>query len=146
MAIPHKLRLFSCFVNGDNYLGKVTSFTRPKLSRKVEDYQGGGMLGAVGVDLGLEAGALDSTIVFGGVIKALFSNTEQKLTARGCALRVNISLMAKASLSRWSCAGDLLNSTVETQNREKTRRKATPLNPPTTNSPLMISPLSKSIC
>lgn len=72
MAIPHKLRLFSCFVNGDNYLGKVTSFTRPKLSRKVEDYQGGGMLGAVGVDLGLEAGALDSTIVFGGVIKALF--------------------------------------------------------------------------
>ncbi|WP_427925600.1 phage major tail tube protein, partial [Stenotrophomonas maltophilia] len=50
MAIPHKLRLFSCFVNGDNYLGKVTSFTRPKLSRKVEDYQGGGMLGAVGVD------------------------------------------------------------------------------------------------
>ncbi|MFK8100494.1 phage tail protein, partial [Klebsiella pneumoniae] len=29
MAIPHKLRLFSCFVNGDNYLGKVTSFTRP---------------------------------------------------------------------------------------------------------------------
>ena len=72
MAIPHKLRLFSCFVNGDNYLGKVTSFTRPKLSRKIEDYQGGGMLGAVGVDLGLEAGALDSTIVFGGVIKALF--------------------------------------------------------------------------
>ena len=64
MAIPHKLRLFSCFVNGDNYLGKVTSFTRPKLSRKVEDYQGGGILG--------EAGALDSTIVFGGVIKALF--------------------------------------------------------------------------
>ena len=72
MAVPHKLRLFSCFVNGDNYLGKVTSFTRPKLSRKIEDYQGGGMLGAVGVDLGLEAGALDSTIVFGGVIKALF--------------------------------------------------------------------------
>ena len=64
MAVPHKLRLFSCFINGDNYLGKVTSFTRPKLSRKVEDYQGGGMLGAVGVDLGLDAGALDSTIVF----------------------------------------------------------------------------------
>lgn len=99
MAIPHKLRLFSCFVNGDNYLGKVTSFTRPKLSRKVEDYQGGGMLGAVGVDLGLEAGALDSTIVLAASLRLCFSNTEQKLTARGCALRVNISLMAKASLS-----------------------------------------------
>ena len=94
MAVPHKLRLFSCFVNSDNYLGKVTSFTRPKLSRKIEDYQGGGMLGAVGVDLGLPPLYLVVSS------KHCFSNTEQKLTARGCALRVNISLMAKASLSR----------------------------------------------
>lgn len=72
MAVPHKLRLFTCFVNGDNQIGKVTSFTRPKLSRKLEDYQGGGMIGAVGVDLGLDTGALDSSIEFGGVIKALF--------------------------------------------------------------------------
>ena len=72
MAVPHKLRLFTCFVNGDNQIGKVTSFTRPKLSRKLEDYRGGGMIGSVGADLGLDAGALDSSIEFGGVIKALF--------------------------------------------------------------------------
>lgn len=72
MAVPHILRLFTCFINGDNYIGKVTSFTRPKLSRKTEDFQGGGMIGAVAVDLGLEAGALDSTVEFGGVIRELF--------------------------------------------------------------------------
>ena len=135
MAIPHKLRLFSCFVNGDNYLGKVTSFTRPKLSRKVEDYQGGGMLGAVGVDLGLEAGALDSTIIFGGVIKALF--LEYGAEIDGTRLRF---------AGEYFTDGESQLVEVETQNRGKTRRKATPLNPPTTNSPLMISPLSKSIC
>ena len=72
MAVPHKLRLFSCFINGDNYLGKVTSFTRPKLSRKVEDYQGGGMLGAVGVDSALMLARWIPRLYFGGVIKALF--------------------------------------------------------------------------
>lgn len=146
MAIPHKLRLFSCFVNGDNYLGKVTSFTRPKLSRKVEDYQGGGMLGAVGVDLGLEAGALDSTIVFGGVIKALFLEYGAEIDGTRLRFAGEYFTDGESQLVEVSCAGDLLNSTVGTQNREKTRRKATPLNPPTTNSPLMISPLSKSIC
>lgn len=135
MAIPHKLRLFSCFVNGDNYLGKVTSFTRPKLSRKVEDYQGGGMLGAVGVDLGLEAGALDSTIVFGGVIKALFLEYGAEIDGTRLRFAGEYFTDGESQLVEWSCAGDLLNSTVEIQNREKTPRKATPLNPPTTNFP-----------
>ncbi|HDZ1101288.1 TPA: phage major tail tube protein, partial [Klebsiella pneumoniae] len=46
MAIPKKLRLFTLFVDGENYIGKVPSVTLPKLTRKTEDYQGGGMLGA----------------------------------------------------------------------------------------------------
>ncbi|HBW8107392.1 TPA: phage tail protein, partial [Klebsiella pneumoniae] len=48
MAIPKKLRLFTLFVDGENYIGKVPSVTLPKLTRKTEDYQGGGMLGAAG--------------------------------------------------------------------------------------------------
>ncbi|HBR1366670.1 TPA: phage major tail tube protein [Klebsiella pneumoniae] len=71
MAVPHKLRLFTLFVNGDNYIGKVTSFTRPKLTRKTEDFQGGGMMGSVAVDLGLDSGAMEATAEFGGVIKSL---------------------------------------------------------------------------
>jgi hypothetical protein len=71
MAIPKKLRLFTLFVNGTNYLGKIPSVTLPKLTRKIEDYQGAGMIGAVGVDLGLEAGALDTTIESGGIIEEM---------------------------------------------------------------------------
>lgn len=71
MAIPKKLRLFTLFVDGENYIGKVPSVTLPKLTRKTEDYQGGGMLGAAGVDLGLEAGALDASMIVGGVVEEL---------------------------------------------------------------------------
>ncbi|BCL02930.1 phage major tail tube protein [Escherichia coli] len=71
MAIPAKLRLFTCFVNGTNNIGKVTSVTLPKLTRKTEDYQGGGMIGSVAVDLGLDSGALDATMVVGGLVKEL---------------------------------------------------------------------------
>lgn len=74
MAVPHKLRLFTCFVNGTNYLGKVTSVTLPKLSRKTESFQGGGMIGAVAVDLGLGEGALDTTMVAGGLMQSLLLN------------------------------------------------------------------------
>ncbi|EFU3940433.1 hypothetical protein H3B54_001262 [Escherichia coli] len=71
MAIPAKLRLFTCFVNSVNNIGKVTSVTLPKLTRKTEDYQGGGMIGSVAVDLGLDSGALDATMVVGGLVQAL---------------------------------------------------------------------------
>lgn len=71
MAIPPKLRLFTCFVNSTNNIGKVTSITLPKLTRKTEDYQGGGMIGSVAVDLGLDGGALDSTMIIGGLVKEL---------------------------------------------------------------------------
>ncbi|WP_044784974.1 phage major tail tube protein, partial [Klebsiella pneumoniae] len=55
MAIPKKLRLFTVFVDGVNHIGKVPSVTLPKVTRKTEDYQGGGMLGSVAVDLGLDS-------------------------------------------------------------------------------------------
>jgi len=71
MAIPAKLRLFTCFVNSANNIGKVTSVTLPKLTRKTEDYQGGGMIGSVAVDLGLDSGALDATMVVGGLVQTL---------------------------------------------------------------------------
>ena len=71
MAIPKKLRLFTVFVDGVNHIGKVPSVTLPKVTRKTEDYQGGGMVGAVAVDLGLDSGALDASMVVGGVVEEL---------------------------------------------------------------------------
>lgn len=71
MAIPKKIRLFTLFVNGVNYIGKIPSVTLPKLTRKTEDFQGAGMLGAVAVDLGVDSGALDASMVVGGVVEEL---------------------------------------------------------------------------
>lgn len=71
MAIPKKLRLFTLFADGENYIGKVPSVTLPKITRKTEDYQGGGMIGAAAVDLGLDGGALDASMVVGGVVEEL---------------------------------------------------------------------------
>lgn len=71
MAIPKKLRLFTMFVDGDNYIGKIPSVTLPKITRKTEDYQGGGMIGSAAVDLGLDSGALDASMVVGGMVEEL---------------------------------------------------------------------------
>ncbi|EBH6133194.1 phage major tail tube protein [Salmonella enterica] len=66
MSVPHKIQFFTCFIDGENEIGKVTSLTLPKVTRKTENYRGGGMMGSVAVDLGLDDGALDATAVFGG--------------------------------------------------------------------------------
>ncbi|NYL79715.1 phage major tail tube protein, partial [Salmonella enterica] len=66
MSVPHKIQFFTCFIDVENEIGKVTSLTLPKVTRKTENYRGGGMMGSVAVDLGLDDGALDATAVFGG--------------------------------------------------------------------------------
>ncbi|KOR00970.1 phage major tail tube protein [Pluralibacter gergoviae] len=71
MAIPKKLRLFTMYVDGTNHIGKIPSITLPKITRKTEDFQGGGMLGAAAVDLGLDSGALDASMIVGGVVEEL---------------------------------------------------------------------------
>ncbi|EIA1255669.1 phage major tail tube protein, partial [Escherichia coli] len=53
MAVPKNLRVFTLFTDGVNQIGRVTGFTPPKLTRKTEAYRGGGMAGAVNIDLGL---------------------------------------------------------------------------------------------
>ncbi len=49
--------------------GRVPSVTLPKLTRKTEDYQGGGMVGSV-ADLGWIP-ALDASMIVGGVVEEL---------------------------------------------------------------------------
>ena len=61
MAMPRKLKNFNVFYNGDNYIGRAAEVELPKLTRKTEDYQGGGMSGPVKVDLGLEGLEINHT-------------------------------------------------------------------------------------
>jgi P2 family phage contractile tail tube protein len=84
MALPRKLKNFNLFNDGNNYLGQIEEVTLPKLSRKLEDWRGGGMDGPVGADLGQEAIELAWTA--GGLLDTAIS--QYGITqASGCLLR-----------------------------------------------------------
>ncbi|TSB77336.1 phage major tail tube protein, partial [Salmonella enterica] len=51
MALPRKLKHLNLFNDGNNWQGIVESLTLPKFTRKFEKYRGGGMPGAVDVDM-----------------------------------------------------------------------------------------------
>lgn len=54
MALPSVLKNFNLFNDASSYMGVAESVKLPKLTRKMEDYRGGGMNGPVGIDLGQE--------------------------------------------------------------------------------------------
>ncbi len=55
MGLPRKLKDLMLFNDGERYLGEVASATLPKLTRKLEEWRGGGMDSAVKIDMGGEA-------------------------------------------------------------------------------------------
>ncbi|QMV75016.1 phage major tail tube protein [Comamonas piscis] len=55
MGLPRKLKNFAVFKDGVSYLGEVPAVTLPVLTRKMDDYQAGGMGGPVKQDFGMEA-------------------------------------------------------------------------------------------
>lgn len=54
MGLPKKLKNFAVFVDGINYMGEVPEVTLPKLSRKMDEYRGGGMNMPVELDFGMD--------------------------------------------------------------------------------------------
>lgn len=67
MAFPKKLKYLNLFNDGNSYLGVVSSLTLPKLTRKLENYRGGGMSGAAAIDFGLDDDALTLEWTLGGI-------------------------------------------------------------------------------
>jgi len=67
MGLPFKLKNFMLFKDGNNFQGEIESVTLPKLTRKVEEWRGGGMNGPIEVDLGHEK--LEMTFNAGGLLK-----------------------------------------------------------------------------
>ncbi|CNK17004.1 major tail tube protein [Yersinia frederiksenii] len=67
MALPRKLKYLNLFNDGLSYMGVVSSVTLPKLTRKLENYRGGGMNGSAPVDLGLDDDALSTEWTLGGL-------------------------------------------------------------------------------
>ena len=66
MGLPSKLKNFNIFLDGAGFLGIVEEVTLPKLAIKASEWRGGGMLGPVMIDEGLEKLELDPTM--GGLI------------------------------------------------------------------------------
>ncbi|EFO2617022.1 phage major tail tube protein [Escherichia coli] len=91
MALPRKLKHLNLFNDGNNWQGIVESLTLPKFTRKYEKYRGGGMPGAVDVDLGLDDSALDTEFSIGGTELLLFKQMG-KSTVDGIQLRFTGSI------------------------------------------------------
>ncbi|RKU01819.1 phage major tail tube protein [Burkholderia sp. Nafp2/4-1b] len=61
MGMPRKLKGYNLFHNGTHFLGQTKEIQLPKLSRKMEEWQGGGMSGPISIDYGQEAIQLEWT-------------------------------------------------------------------------------------
>ena len=51
MALPHILKDFNLFGDGNNWQGQIPSLTLPELARRMVEYEGGGMDGPIEVCL-----------------------------------------------------------------------------------------------
>ena len=64
MGIPKKLKNCNVHVDGEGYLGRIAEFEEPNLAIATEDYRGGGMIGTIKLDKGLEP--MEAKLKMGG--------------------------------------------------------------------------------
>lgn len=62
--LPRTLHNFNVFTNGVNWAGVAQEVQLPKITKKVEDYRGAGMIGDVGITMGYEK--MECEITYGG--------------------------------------------------------------------------------
>lgn len=67
MGLPRILKNMNFYNEGFAYGGEAKTVTLPTLTRKMEEYRGGGMGGPVQIDMGMEAMELSAT--FGGPVR-----------------------------------------------------------------------------
>lgn len=70
MGLPAKLKNFATFIDGTSYVGEMEEVTPPKLKRKMEAYRGGGMLGEIKSDMGVDG--LEMEFTAGGWMREIF--------------------------------------------------------------------------
>lgn len=70
MALPSVLKNFNLFNDARSYMGVAEDVKLPKLSRKMDEFRGGGMSGPVAVDLGQEK--LEMEFTCGGFMEQVF--------------------------------------------------------------------------
>ncbi|MFY9328510.1 MAG: phage major tail tube protein [Georgfuchsia sp.] len=70
MALPNTLKNFNLFNDGASYMGIAEEVKLPKLSRKMDEFRGGGMNGSASIDLGQEK--LEMEFTCGGIMRQIF--------------------------------------------------------------------------
>jgi len=70
MALPRKLKNLNLFNDGQTYIGQIGEVTLPKLTRKMEDWRGGGMNAPIKIDQGMEGIELEAQC--GGLMRDVF--------------------------------------------------------------------------
>jgi len=69
--LPHKLKNFRTYVDGDNYAGIAKDLALPKIAVAGEDYRGAGMLGPIMIDMGIDK--LEQEETYGGIVPRIVS-------------------------------------------------------------------------
>lgn len=69
MGLPHKLKNYNVYADGDSYLGQIAEVTLPPIKVKGESWRGGGMLAEVDIDMGLEK--LEAEVKYGGAVRGV---------------------------------------------------------------------------
>jgi hypothetical protein len=133
-------------VDGVNHIGKVPSVTLPKVTRKTEDYQGGGMLGSVAVDLGLDSGALDASMIVGGVVEELILKYGGDIDEMRLRFVGEFTAAVPARYWKLRCADVSPKSIRVMRNRVMIPTTPTPSKTPTTSCQWTISRCWKSTC
>lgn len=67
MGLPASLKNFNVFVDGVSWQGIVETVKQPKLSRKMEEFRGGGMDGPADIDVGQEK--IEAELECGGFVR-----------------------------------------------------------------------------
>lgn len=66
MGFPSKLKNLNFYIDGVGYLGETEEVELPKVTLKTDDYRGGGMIGTVEIDMGVDK--LELGVTMAGLI------------------------------------------------------------------------------
>jgi len=95
--LPNTIKNFNLFIDGASYLGRAEQVTLPKLTRKTDEFRGGGMNAPVEIDMGSEK--LEASFVL-----REFNN--DVLLNYGIVDSAGVSLRFKAAAQRDDVSGD----------------------------------------
>jgi P2 family phage contractile tail tube protein len=68
MAMPRVLKDMTLYNEGFGYLGECQTVTLPPPTLKIEEWRASGMIGALGLDMGID-GLMELTATFGGPMR-----------------------------------------------------------------------------